>query len=43
MKENEDHFKFFLTDDQSFDKYILNISEDGIWGGNLELQVKFLQ
>ncbi len=37
MKENEDHFKFFVTDDIPFDKYILDMSEDGIWGGNLEL------
>ena len=39
MKENEDHFKHFMTEDKSFDKYISEMSEDGIWGGNLELYV----
>lgn len=39
MKENEDHFKFFLTDDKSFEKYTSEMCEDGIWGGNLELFV----
>lgn len=39
MKENEGHFKLFITDDKSFDDYIEEMSRDGIWGGNLELFV----
>ena len=39
MGENEDHFKCFMTDDKTFEKYIEDMSEDGIWGGNLELFV----
>ena len=40
MKANEDHFKFFMTDDKTFDNYIENMSDDGTWGGNLEIFVK---
>jgi len=40
MKDHEDHFKFFITDDKTYDKYIEEMKEDGIWGGNLELTVK---
>jgi len=41
MKENEDHFKSFITDDKSFDKYVEEMLDDGTWGGNLELFVSF--
>ena len=41
MKTNEDHFKLFITDDKSFEKYIEEMSDDGTWGGNLELYVLF--
>lgn len=37
MIENQDHFKFFIEDDQSFDDYIKDMSKDGSWGGNLEI------
>jgi hypothetical protein len=37
MVENEDHFKFFIEDDKTFDDYIKHMSKDGIWGGNLEI------
>lgn len=39
MAQNEDHFKFFIEDDVSFENYIKNMSKDGIWGGNLEIYV----
>lgn len=39
MKENEDHFKFFISEEKSFPDYLEDMSKDGIWGGNLELQV----
>lgn len=36
--QNKDDFAPFIDDDQTFDEYIEEMSEDGIWGGNLELQ-----
>mmetsp|Transcript_16329 Transcript_16329/g.16053 ORF Transcript_16329/g.16053 Transcript_16329/m.16053 type:complete len:175 (-) Transcript_16329:547-1071(-) len=38
MVMNKDDFAPFIEDDQTFDDYIDTISEDGEWGGNLELQ-----
>lgn len=40
MAQNEDHFKFFIEDDQTFEDYLKHVSKDGIWGGNLEIYVK---
>jgi OTU domain-containing protein 3 len=39
MEENQDHFKFFIEDDRSFEDYIKEMKKDGIWGGNLEIYV----
>jgi OTU domain-containing protein 3 len=37
MVENQDHFKFFIEDDVTFDDYIKDMTKDGTWGGNLEI------
>ena len=37
MIENQDHFKFFIEDDVTFDDYIKDMTKDGTWGGNLEI------
>jgi OTU domain-containing protein 3 len=41
MVENRDNFEPFIEDDQKFDAYIEEMSRDGKWGGNLEIQVIF--
>jgi OTU domain-containing protein 3 len=43
MKGNEDHFKFFIEDDEPFEDYIKDMIKDGTWGGNLEIYVKYKQ
>jgi OTU domain-containing protein 3 len=40
MKENEEHFKFFIEDDESFEEYVTNMTKLGTWGGNLEIYVR---
>lgn len=37
MKENEEIYKFFVEDDQSFDSHLNNMQQDGTFGGNMEL------
>jgi hypothetical protein len=37
MVENQDHFKFFIEDDLTFEDYIKDMKKDGTWGGNLEI------
>ena len=37
MKENKDEFAPFIEDDVPFDKYIEKMSQNGEWGGNLEI------
>jgi OTU domain-containing protein 3 len=37
MLENQDHFKFFIEDDVTFEDYIKDMSKDTTWGGNLEI------
>jgi hypothetical protein len=37
MVANQDHFKFFIEDDKSFDDYIKEMLKDATWGGNLEI------
>ena len=37
MKNNKDNFIPFIEDDEPFEKYIERMSEDGVWGGNLEI------
>ena len=37
MNNNKDEFIPFLEDDEPFDKYIERMSENGEWGGNLEI------
>ena len=40
MVNNRENFEPFIEDDQKFDDYIIELSKDGVWGGNLEIQVK---
>jgi hypothetical protein len=37
LKENEEIYKFFVEDDQSFDSHLNNMQQDGTFGGNMEL------
>ena len=37
MKNNPDEFSPFIEDDETFDKYLERMGEDGEWGGNLEI------
>ena len=37
MKENKDDFAPFIEDDEPFDKYVERMSQNGEWGGNLEI------
>ena len=37
MKKNSDIFIPFIEDDEPFEKYIKRMSDDGVWGGNLEI------
>ena len=37
MKNNPDEFSPFIEDDETFDKYLERMSDDGEWGGNLEI------
>jgi hypothetical protein len=37
MKKNPDEFSPFIEDDETFDKYMERMGEDGEWGGNLEI------
>ena len=37
MKKNEEEFAPFIEDDETFDKYLERMEEDGEWGGNLEI------
>lgn len=39
MIEQQDHFKFFIEDDVTFEDYIKEMKKDGVWGGNLEIYV----
>lgn len=38
LGKNEEFFKFFIPDDIKFETYLKLIRNDGVWGGNLELQ-----
>ena len=40
MIQNRSNFEPFIEDDKKFDDYIEEMSNDGKWGGNLEIQVK---
>ena len=37
IKENKDDFAPFIEDDEPFDKYVERMSQNGEWGGNLEI------
>jgi hypothetical protein len=37
MVANQDHFKFFIEDDKTFEDYIKEMQKDATWGGNLEI------
>ena len=37
MKKNQDEFAPFIEDDETYDKYLERMGEDGEWGGNLEI------
>jgi len=38
MVKNRENFEPFIEDDQKFDDYIKDLTKDGEWGGNLEIQ-----
>jgi hypothetical protein len=38
MRHHEEDFAPFIEDDRSFTSYVAEMSRDGVWGGNLELQ-----
>ena len=37
MQKNQDEFAPFIEDDETYDKYLERMGEDGEWGGNLEI------
>ena len=37
MSKNKDEFAPFIEDDETYDKYLERMGEDGEWGGNLEI------
>ena len=37
MNKNQDEFAPFIEDDETYDKYLERMGEDGEWGGNLEI------
>jgi hypothetical protein len=37
MEKNKDEFAPFIEDDETYDKYLERMGEDGEWGGNLEI------
>ena len=37
MSKNQDEFAPFIEDDETYDKYLERMGEDGEWGGNLEI------
>lgn len=36
--EKKAHYSPFIEDDKDFDQYLIELQEDGAWGGNLEIQ-----
>lgn len=39
MKENKEEYKYFIENDIPIDRYIKLISQDGVWGGQLEMSI----
>ena len=37
IRENSEFFKFYIEDDETIDDYLDEMSKDGIWGGQLEM------
>jgi len=37
LRENEETYKFFVEDDQSFEHHVECMSQDATFGGNMEL------
>jgi hypothetical protein len=37
LRENEENYKFFVEDDQSFEHHVECMSQDATYGGNMEL------
>lgn len=37
MRDNEENYKFFVEDDQSFEHHVECMSQDATYGGNMEL------
>jgi len=37
IKQNKEHFQFFIEDDESFEDYVSRLQNNNEWGGNLEL------
>ncbi|PRW44889.1 OTU domain-containing 3 isoform X1 [Chlorella sorokiniana] len=42
VEEQEEDYKFFMEDDEPFDKYIKRMKKEGAWAGHLELQATSL-
>ncbi|CAN8070282.1 unnamed protein product [Agarophyton chilense] len=38
LEQNADHYKHFIDEEQSFDEYVSEMRNDGVWADNLELQ-----
>lgn len=38
LQRNKDHYKHFVDDEQTFDDYVTDMRNDGVWADNLELQ-----
>jgi hypothetical protein len=37
MRKNEEFYRNFIEDDTSFEQFLRDMSQDGEWGGHLEL------
>lgn len=38
IEEHKDEFAPFIEDDETIDQYLADMSRDGVWGGQLEIQ-----
>lgn len=38
IKNNQDDFVFYMEDDKKIEDYIISMSKDGAWGGQLEMK-----
>jgi len=37
--DNADTYKFFIEDDETIEDYCKDMAKDGIWGGQIELNI----